>query len=208
METDSTDHRTQNALLTAAHRQFLPNQEDYFTGENAAQMRSEKRREIVERVRHGLLDFQILFQHLRPAELEEIFSDSDENSLSIEPAVRYNIAFLLVGLTDEMTLRTDASGPALNDDAGHISLEFEDALEDGLRIAYRRLGFLLESALLEVDSQGPIDDFEGLLQKLSEGTASKEEVLYVLQTMAHPTASVQESIHEVISEDTDIEPPV
>lgn len=204
-EENKTDRRTQNSLLTDAHRQFLPDQENYFTGENAAQMRNEKRREIVDRVRHGLHDFSVLFRHLRPAELEAIFGEGDVDTPPIEAAVRDTIAVLFLGLADELVLRSDAPGPAIDARAGHVSREFEDVLEKGLRLGYRKRDFLLESVLLDVRSQGRVEDLETLLDKLDAGTASREELLYLLQTIDLPTGPIQESVHRTIKDHMDID---
>lgn len=205
MGQNTAEHRTQNALLTAAHRQFLPDQENYFTGEHAAQMRSEKRREIVDRVRHGLLDFPLLFEHLREDDLAAVFNE--EETATLERAVQYAIAFLHEGITDEMGPRPEAHRVTVNDEGGHLSPEFESALEAGLRSGYRRRDYLLESARLDVRSQGPIDDLEDVLDKLASGTASKEEILYVLQTVDLPSKSIQEEILEAVIEQKDIEYP-
>lgn len=203
MAENTTGNRTQNALLTSAHRQFLPEQENYFTGDNAAQMRSEKRREIVDRVRHGLLDFELLFRHLRPAEIEEIFGEGEVDIRGTDRVAQHNIAFLLLGFAEEFVLRSDAEGTTVSVEGGHVSPEFEDALEGGLRLGYRRLGYLLKSARLDVISEGPVEDLDNLLEKLDAGTASQEEILYVLQTIDLPTEQIQDSVLQAIKDHSD-----
>lgn len=207
MSKDSTGHRTQNSLLTASHRQFLRDQENYFDGDHAAQMRSEKRREIVDRVRHGLRDFELLFRYLRQTDLEAVFETDSEESLDAERTVSYAIAIMFFGFGDEATFRTDAQGPAVNVDGGPVRPGFENALESGLRRALRRQGYRLKSARLDINAEGPIDDLEEIIEKMADGTASREEILHLLENVELPLGSIQKAILEDLKDHTDMDHP-
>lgn len=70
-----------NAMLTKTQRAFLKGEKEY-TGDSARQQRYERRQAIKERVRHTMLDFQLLFEMWDERGTGEIFGESPSDGES------------------------------------------------------------------------------------------------------------------------------
>lgn len=88
---------SRNALLTASQREFLRAGEREREEEYTKQQRSYHRREIRERVKTGVHDFQLIYNHLDDVELQKIFDvgmeEEHEDHLEFVHAMRYALQF-------------------------------------------------------------------------------------------------------------------
>lgn len=138
-------------MLTPSDRAYLRASEEERQDNYSRQARHERRRAIQERVENGLLDFQVLLEHLDAEERAKIFSVNEcmteERPLPVD-VVDNALAFLFLGLTDGRS----ESGPE-KENNGHHFPAFETPLRMGMGRGYRERGLLLEDITFEISSR-------------------------------------------------------
>lgn len=151
-------------VLTPSDREFLLGKKDY----NHAQAESNKKRDIRERTRNAIIDFELLFWFLEEEQSKAVFDSLDEDD--IVPRLGYVIGYLYqaLGLEEDelsrcieesITLGEYWSGPAgksengqLRDVSVSIDVEYDPAtdhlkqkLEEGKFLTDREIGLLVRS---------------------------------------------------------------
>lgn len=156
-------------FLTETDREFLRGEKEY-SGENAKQMRYQRRRSIRERSRGALFDMQLLFNELSDREIEKIFHPPDDQS----PGDFYRAISDTLGLVY-------LGSKVMDDNPEIMSPWFNQLLELGIRLAeQRRLGVdtptLGKSAGrvsvdISIEHHHPTAvDFEAVAGKIAAGT--------------------------------------
>lgn len=177
--------REQNAMLTDTDREFLLAGGGYYTGENAKQMRYERRSNIRNRIRETLLDFTLLFEHLEERERAKIFEDADAD---LDNGVRDTLALLLYSLRVSAVMEGYA--------VGNVP-ELADALGGALDRAGLKDGWAVQDWDLEIEAI-PISH---LLRKAEESDELQARELGLLMETGVVSDDTQEAVRELVTED-------
>jgi hypothetical protein len=185
--------RETDAMLTSTQRDFLRDQGDYYSGDNAKQQRYERRQQIVKRVSHSILDFQLLLEHLQKTERDKIFHDRSGGAPYAFGAVPDAIAFMFMGVTSTSLMPRDG---------GHHSREFEDLLERGLERAYLEADLLLNSVELRVDSE-KVPGLQAVKERARdpESRVSWPEMRLLIRSGEIDDETIQEFLQEALADD-------
>lgn len=114
----------QKGFLTEADREFLRGEREY-TGENAKQMRYQRRQSIRERTRGAFRDFALLHDELDKTERNKIFDPPGEEVSPLLTALQKTIALLY------HSLEGDVDDPGVH--SRSFSYSFDDILEVGIK---------------------------------------------------------------------------
>lgn len=189
-------------MLTETDRQFLKGKKEY-TGENAKQMRYERRTAIRERVRQSLKDFSTLFDNLDAEEAGKILK---AESVTRDPHTRFDDEEIEEGLRDALAfiLREAGITSLMGETARPYKPTVEQLLLEALRRIGRAEGYGVSSVELEIDSvRIPRTQ---VIRSLKEGRDIPPETLaYLLEDESVDKMQIQEALRDMLDDAEDDE---
>lgn len=184
-----------NAMLTQTDREFLRGETEY-TGENAKQMRYERRDQIRRRVRQSLKDFTLLFDHVDEEEAVKILNGGGRVAFAafededVEAGLRDTLAFILreAGITCMMGETTRPNQPTS-----------EQLLLEAFKRVGRSEGYGVSGMELEIDSvrlpRGQI------IRSLEEGRElPSETIAHLLEEDGVDKGEIQEELRRMLAD--------
>lgn len=203
MASDGETEREQDrerGILNDADRKWLLMDRDEYIMKHSRQYWGQRRDEVRKRVRNGILDFTLLFEHLEHDQREELFGGR------LTPHRRFDDPDFEAGVRDTLAFMLDGTGifTHLDEWETHNEMTGERLLEEAFARGAWRWGHDLQDFQLEVVAERiPVRE---LLQRLDAGESLTVDELARLAISQHDRvdpAVLQASLREQLLDEDD-----
>lgn len=183
-------------ILSSSDRKWLLLSRDEYVEEHSRQYWGQRRDEVINRVRNGVLDFTLLFDHLEHDQRVEIFGNPlislmQFDDPDFEAGIRDTLAFLIEG----------AGGASLLDEHVPPETTAERLLEEAFGQIAWRYQYNLNGIQLDVDAEKiPGDELLQRIEADEELTAEELAQLLLAKGDDVNTATLQEQIRAELSD--------
>lgn len=183
-------------ILSSSDRKWLLLSRDEYVEEHSRQYWGQRRDEVINRVRNGVLDFTLLFDHLEHDQRVEIFGNPlislmQFDDPDFEAGIRDTLAFMIEG----------AGGASLLDEHVPPETTAERLLEEAFGQIAWRYQYNLNGIQLDVDAEKiPGDELLQRIEADEELTAEELAQLLLAKGDDVNTATLQEQIRAELSD--------